>query len=238
VFYEALERHRDVHHRAPAAGDPRWARRVLAVGGVLAILAAGCSDNDDDDMGRGSQSTTTVASTSTTPRPEGPTADVTERITGKNAPFMGEAAPPDLEKVGYVEEEFAAEGTATAYRAEGSLSTDGRWSFAPDTTADYRTRILVRRPAQAADFSGTVLIEWLNVSGGVDGNPDYAYMQDELVRQGHAWVGVSAACTRPRTLGRPAGDWLRGSVWARSVLRSESLAPATRHRCARGRIQS
>jgi hypothetical protein len=160
---------------------------VVAVGGVLAILAVGCSD-DDDDTGRASQSTTTVASTSTAPRPEGPAAEVTERITGKNAPFMGEAAPPDLEKVGYVEEEFAAEGTATAYRAEGGLSTDGRWSFSPDTTADYRTRILVRRPAKAADFSGTVLIEWLNVSGGVDGNPDYTYMQDELVRQGHAWV--------------------------------------------------
>jgi hypothetical protein len=162
---------------------------VVAVGGVLATLAAGCSD--DDDTGRASQSTTTVASTSTTPRPEGPVAEVTERIVGKNAPFMGEAAPPDLERVGYVEEEFAAEGTATAYRAEDGLSTDGRWTFSPDTTADYRTRILVRRPAKTADFSGTVLIEWLNVSGGVDGNPDYTYMQDELVRQGHAWVGVS-----------------------------------------------
>jgi hypothetical protein len=45
----------------------RSARRVVAIGGVLAILAAGCSD--DDDTGRASQSTTAVASTSTTPRP-------------------------------------------------------------------------------------------------------------------------------------------------------------------------
>jgi hypothetical protein len=65
---------------------------------------------------------------------------VKERITGKNAPFMGEAAPPDLEKMGYVEEEFAAEGTATAYRADGGLSTDGRWSFSPDTTAPSTAR--------------------------------------------------------------------------------------------------
>jgi hypothetical protein len=50
----------------------------------------------------------------------------------------------------------------------------------------------VRRPADAADASGTVIVEWLNVSGGLDANPDYVSLQEEIVRQHHIWVGVSA----------------------------------------------
>ena len=59
-------------------------------------------------------------------------------------------------------------------------------------TADYRTRIVVRRPEKQADFNGTVVVEWLNVSGGLDANPEYTYARDEIVRRGDAWVGVSA----------------------------------------------
>ena len=49
-------------------------------------------------------------------------------------------------------------------RARGA---DG--AVAPAELADYRTRILVYRPADAARFNGTVVVEWLNVSGGLDG---------------------------------------------------------------------
>ena len=41
-------------------------------------------------------------------------------------------------------------------------------------------------------FSGTVVVEWLNVSGGVDANPDWVSLSEEIVRRGDAWVGVSA----------------------------------------------
>ena len=74
----------------------------------------------------------------------------------------------------------------------GSLTHDGRWSFVPDAGAPYRTRVLVRAPAKAAAFSGTVVVEWLNVSGGVDANPDWVSLHEEIVRAGDAWVGVSA----------------------------------------------
>jgi hypothetical protein len=116
---------------------------------------------------------------------------VSEEISGGNAPFIGAAAGlavPD----GYVQHEYVASGTATSYAADGPLSEDGRWAFAPADTAAYRTRILVRRPASAGAFSGTVVVEWLNVSGGVDANPDYASLEAEITRQGHTWVGVSA----------------------------------------------
>ena len=93
---------------------------------------------------------------------------------------------------GWVEEEYALEGTAVSYVSDGSLPTDGSFVLREGASAEYRTRIVVRRPGAAADFNGTVVVEWLNVSGGVDANPDFVYLADELFRGGYAWVGVSA----------------------------------------------
>jgi Alpha/beta hydrolase domain len=36
------------------------------------------------------------------------------------------------------------------------------------------------------------VVEWLNVSGGLDAAPDWMLAHTEIVRRGHAWVGVSA----------------------------------------------
>jgi hypothetical protein len=52
--------------------------------------------------------------------------------------------------------------------------------------------MLVLRPGDPADFNGTVIVEWLNVSGGLDANPDYVALEEEIIRQGHTWIGVSA----------------------------------------------
>jgi hypothetical protein len=98
----------------------------------------------------------------------------------------------NLAQAGYVQREYAASGTATSYKANGTLTGDGRWSLAPDGSAPYRTRVLVRYPTNPARFSGTVVVEWLNVSGGVDADPDWASLNEEIVRRGDAWVGVSA----------------------------------------------
>jgi hypothetical protein len=142
---------------------------------LLALGAAmGCSDGS-----------------SGSPPAAGPAADLSE-LTGAGGAFIGESVSPDLGGAGYVQHEYVAAGTATSFVATEPLTPDGRWTFEPDGTAPYRTRILVRRPADVADFSGTVVVEWLNVSGGLDGNPDWTSLQQELVRTGHAWVGVSA----------------------------------------------
>jgi hypothetical protein len=50
----------------------------------------------------------------------------------------------------------------------------------------------VYRPTSASEFSGTVIVEWLNVSGGLDAAPDWISMHTEIFREGHVWVGVSA----------------------------------------------
>ena len=134
---------------------------------------------------------TTAAPPTTVARPEGPAADMSETLTGGNGVFMGEPLTTDLDAAGYSEHEYVAAGTATSYTSSERTS-DGRWTFTPDGAAPYRTRVLVRMPADPADFSGTVVLEWLNVSGGADANPEWAGIHEEVIRQGHAWVGVSA----------------------------------------------
>ncbi|MBX3286902.1 MAG: hypothetical protein KF703_16255 [Actinobacteria bacterium] len=114
-------------------------------------------------------------------------------MTGGNGiSLLAAAELPDLAEAGYTEAEYRVTGTAVRYTAEGDLPADGRFELSPGDAADYATRIVVRRPADAADFNGTVVLEWFNVSSGADVAPDYTYLADEIVRGGYAWVGVSA----------------------------------------------
>jgi hypothetical protein len=98
----------------------------------------------------------------------------------------------DLADVGYLQEEFFLSGTAAAFSNLSELSEDGRWQAEPGPTADYRTRVVVYRPADAADFSGTVVVEWLNVTQGFDVPASWGAGHVEALRRGHAWVNVTA----------------------------------------------
>ena len=180
---------------------------------ALSVMAVACSSGDDDDASAGEGSTEAIE---TVERPDGPAAELSGPLTGGEGVMLGAAlAGPSLEDAGWVEEEFAATGRATSYRSEGELPTDGTFELVEDATADYTTRIVVRRPAEAGDFNGTVVVEWLNVSGGLDANPDYAYMADELIRGGYAWVGVSTQ--RIGIEGGPVAVTVEGIEGAASV---------------------
>lgn len=99
----------------------------------------------------------------------------------------------DLATVGYEQAEYFISGTATAYTSTAPLGLDGLWAATPSgTTAAYKTRLVVYRPTRPKAFGGTVVVEWLNVSGGVDAAPDWTQGHVELLRQGAVWVGVSA----------------------------------------------
>jgi Alpha/beta hydrolase domain len=106
-----------------------------------------------------------------------------------NPPVLMPAYP--LETVGYTEQEFLVEGVARSFALTGDRTADGRWSVKEDAEAPYVTRIIVRRPVDPAAFSGTVAVEWNNVSSGMDVSPDWALLQRELTGRGHIWVGVS-----------------------------------------------
>jgi hypothetical protein len=164
----------------------------------VAILATGCSGDDGDDSDDRSDpapttsTETTVTTTAARAIPDGPAA-VLSPIEGGEGPFLGE--PPgavSLDDAGYEQLEVMAAGTATSYTADGEPPADGRIALVGDQEADYATRLLVRRPRDPQEFNGTVVVEWLNVSGGVDAGPEFTYTADEILRGGYAWVGVSA----------------------------------------------
>ena len=110
---------------------------------------------------------------------------------GQGKPFIA-STTFDLAQVGYTEQEYFVSGTASAYTSSDTLNTDGKWTATPASSAPYKTRILVYMPIKASKFKGTVVVEWLNVSGGLDAAPDWVATHTELIRDGFAWIGVSA----------------------------------------------
>jgi hypothetical protein len=98
----------------------------------------------------------------------------------------------DVASIGYAAEEFFVSGTAASYSPLGECGPDGRWSAQPSDAADYTTRIVVLTPQDHAKFSGTVIVEWLNVSAGIDAAAVWFMAHREMVREGYAYVAVSA----------------------------------------------
>lgn len=113
-------------------------------------------------------------------------------ITGGNGAVVITPGGLDLAPLGYIEEEYFVSGTASAYESATPLAPDGRWAVTPVAPAEFTTRIIVRRPADAAVFSGDVAVEWFNVTAGFDTAPDWALAHTELIRSGWTWVGVTA----------------------------------------------
>jgi hypothetical protein len=166
-------------------------RRCLVLLTVTALLVAACSDDDDAPAADG----TTTSTTTTSVAPEADDEPAEPPDVEVEGPIPGEPQTSDaagLEEVGYVEEEFFVSGTAVSYVPEGELDPDGRWTLAEGDEAPFRTRILVKRPADADDASGVVLVEWNNVSAGNDGTPDWTFTSAEITRSGHTHVAVSA----------------------------------------------
>ena len=129
----------------------------------------------------------------------GPVRGMGVAIPSIEGPISGGAGQPflatttfDLAEVGYSAAEYFMSGTATSYTNTAPLTLDGKWSVAPASTAAYKTRILIYRPIDGNRFNGTVIVEWLNVSGGLDAGPDWIAAHVQLIREGFAWVGVSA----------------------------------------------
>ena len=102
----------------------------------------------------------------------------------RDYPFY--ASIVDLASKGYLEQEYFIEGTANRYEtpadATGKIIDGGH---------PYKTRIVVRRPKDAARFNGTVIVEWNNVTAGHDLDIDWFQSHDHFIRAGYAWIGVT-----------------------------------------------
>jgi hypothetical protein len=88
---------------------------------------------------------------------------------------------------GYIEEEFVVSGSADDY----VFLDDRQTVVVTDTAVDWRTRVVIRRPAVSDEANGTVMVEWLNPTAAWDGTPMWDLTHDEITRSGMVWVGVT-----------------------------------------------
>ena len=119
----------------------------------------------------------------------------------------------DPDVIGYEQSEVVLSGTASAYEPSAPLGTDGKYSVAATSTAPYTTRAVVMRPIKPRRFNGTVVVEWLNVSGGADAGPT-------------GRSGTTNWCAKGS---RGSASPRRGRVWTRSSrpLRRVAIRSAT-----------
>ena len=102
------------------------------------------------------------------------------------------AAVHDLESAGYVEEEFVISGTARPTTEDADLFGEGVPDVSELDPTGYATRALVYRPEDPDDFSGDVLIDWMNVTQQRDAPVTWINAHEYLMREGYAVVLLSA----------------------------------------------
>jgi hypothetical protein len=113
-------------------------------------------------------------------------------VTGGTHGFPFTSSSVDLRSHGYAEQEYFFSGTAHSFTSQQPLTSDGRWQVEQGQAAPYKSRFVVRAPIDPKRFNGTVIVEWLNVSAGRDIDVDWDYGYDQLLRDGFAYVGVTA----------------------------------------------
>ena len=163
-------------------------------------------------------------------------------------PFFTTLLPlPD----GWVEEEFFYEGVAR---------TSAQMAAGEEGTTAYRSRIMVRRPSDPAEFNGTVVVDWNNVTVPQDRDVAWHPLYHTLLERGYAYVSVAAQRlsieasplalkqydpVRYGSLSHPGDDYSFDifSQAAEAVLSKEpsvlgELRPYVTHRLAMGASQS
>jgi Alpha/beta hydrolase domain len=92
----------------------------------------------------------------------------------------------EIARFGYIEEEYSLSGTANIYAHDASNNVEIASQGNP-----YTTRVLVRRPRDARDFSGNVVVEVYNSTAGVDKDVEFIQSKDFLLRHGDVWIGIT-----------------------------------------------
>jgi hypothetical protein len=124
-----------------------------------------------------------------TPTVEGPIA-----VTPTSHPFLATTIP--LASYGYTEQEYFISGTGSTYSTTGAVNVTGTklTTGGPNGNGTYpfKTRIVVRRPENPANFNGHVIVEWQNVTAGYDLEANWLGDPYYLLKHGYAYVTVSA----------------------------------------------
>jgi len=108
-----------------------------------------------------------------------PNPTVSGPLTGglHGHPFLG--ARYAVADFGYSEKEFVFSGTAKAYGVSKPNAT-------------YATRMLVEAPVDPKRFTGTVYVEWDNVTAQLDAPAEFQWLYPQILADGDAYVEVTA----------------------------------------------
>ena len=118
---------------------------------------------------------------------DGPTATISPIPAGNGtgvAPAGRRA--DDLTPGGYAETELLVSGVAHVYSGPATGPASATTQAVP-----YTTRLIVRAPSSPKDFSGRVMVEPMNTSGGGDSDAGWGFIGSRLIENGDAWVGVT-----------------------------------------------
>jgi len=98
--------------------------------------------------------------------------------------------PIDLGAYGYIEEEYLISGKSNVY----TWGEDGQTVMIAYPDNDYCTRILVRKPADPAKFSGHVFLEPMNGTEFIDmPGAGWGLTFEYMLESGDIWVGLSCS---------------------------------------------
>ena len=116
--------------------------------------------------------------------------------TGQGPAFVPGTRLVDDLPTDYIEEEFFISGLADLYNyandpPEGPTDIE----VISEEPVRYKTRIIVRRPAKANKFNGTVVIEWWNSTAGFDTAPAWDPSAEYFANSGTVYVGVTNSTT-------------------------------------------
>ncbi|WP_282596011.1 alpha/beta hydrolase domain-containing protein [Spongiibacter thalassae] len=136
---------------------------------VVVSLLVGC--NGSSTSPRGPASTASPGGGDNNP--------ATTRIEGPVDGVAFNAWPWSLDEYDYEELEFFITGSALPYGAEGE-------------SQDYKTRFMVYRPKNPADFNGIAIVEWSNVTAQFDIPLDLVWSHPYVFKKGYMYVTVSA----------------------------------------------
>ncbi|MBR6321765.1 MAG: hypothetical protein IKR59_02740, partial [Lachnospiraceae bacterium] len=119
------------------------------------------------------------------PEVEGPLPDTDESYSFNAA--RRQNVPVDLEKYGYVEEEFIISGYANVYEYHDV----GLYPKIRCENGPYTTRILVRRPKDPLKQSDFAILEIFNYAGPDKAFAGWGFCGEYMLSRGDVWVGIT-----------------------------------------------
>ncbi len=111
-------------------------------------------------------------------------------VTANSHPFCAmdhSIKPLDVSQYGYLEEEYFVSGEANVYEPDGEDRPRIARAALP-----YKTRLLVRRPADPARFSGRVYFDILNATQNYDIEDLWHRIYRWCMENGHGYIGITS----------------------------------------------